>query len=95
MNILMVVSQSVSRLSVEGIARACIRRNQSYSIFFTGRGVQVFAQVDEAIIDGASETVACEHAWNTYLEKIVCPGVLGSQTDHSRMLGLADRVISL
>ena len=65
-------------------------------MFFTGDGVRTLSDTEVvACADRAAESVVCEHSWSQAMARRPCPLTLGSQTDHSRMLGSADRVVSL
>ena len=67
-----------------------------FGIFFTGDGVRTLCDPEVvACTDGAAESVVCEHSWSQAMKSQPCPLTLGSQTDHSRMLGSASRVVSL
>ena len=96
MNVLLVVTHHDAGGCLRGLADACLRKGVELSMFFTGDGVRALSDV--AVIDragGAAEAVACEHSWSRTMEGRPCPIPLGSQTDHSRMLASAHRVVSL
>ena len=96
MNLLFVVAHGESGVYLRGLSDACRRNGVEYSVFFTGDGVRNLSgpdTVERAL--GASEAVVCEHSWSRSMQGGTCPLALGSQTDHSRMLGCADRVVSL
>ena len=96
MNLLFVITHGESGACLRGLADACRRNGAAYSVFFTGDGVRALSAphtVERA--EHASEAVVCEHSWSQVMQDETCPLALGSQTDHSRMLGCADRVVSL
>ena len=96
MNLLFVVAHGGSGAYLRGLSDACRRNRVEYSVFFTGDGVRSLSDPD--IVERArhaSEAVVCEHSWSQLMQGGICPLALGSQTDHSRMLGCADRVVSL
>ena len=96
MNLLFVVAHGGAGACLRGLSAACRRNGVAFSLFFTGDGVRALsvpATVERA--RHASEAVVCEHSWSQVMEGRACPLALGSQTDHSRMLGCADRVVSL
>ena len=96
MNLLFVVAHGASGACLRGLSAACRRNGVAFSVFFTGDGVRTLSvpdTVDHA--RHASEAVVCEHSWSQSTMDGACPLSLGSQTDHSRMLGRADRVVSL
>ena len=96
MKTLFIVAHEDSGGYLCGLSGACRRKGVEFSIFFSGDGVRVL--YDPAVVacaGYAAEAVVCEHSWSQAMERQSCPLTLGSQTDHSRMLGSADRVISL
>ena len=96
MNLLIVVAHGESGACLRGLADACRRNGVAFSVFFTGDGVRTLSAPDTVERAGhASEAVVCEHSWSQVMQGRTCPLALGSQTDHSRMLGGAGRVVSL
>lgn len=96
MNLLFVVAHGESGAYLRALADACRRTGVEYSVFVTGDGVRTLSAPETIERAGrASEAVVCEHSWSQVMERRACPLALGSQTDHSRMLGCADRVVSL
>ena len=96
MNLLFVVAHGESGACLRGLADACRRNAVPYFVFFTGDGVRALSAPDTVErARRASEAVVCEHSWSQVMQDRSCPLELGSQTDHSRMLGCADRVVSL
>ena len=96
MKVLFVVAHGESGACLRGLSDACRRNGVEFSVFFTGDGVRNLSVA--ATVEGvghACEAVVCEHSWSQVTNGRACPLVLGSQTDHSRMLGSADRVVSL
>jgi len=96
MNIVITVSRIESCGLICGLARACQRNNIDYSLFFTGAGIGTLD--DAAVVEcsaSASEAVACEYSWEEQRALEACPVEIGSQTDHSRLLKTADRLITL
>ena len=96
MNLLFVVAHGESGAYLRGLSAACRRNRVAFSVFFTGDGVRTLSAPDTVEhARHASEAVVCEHSWSQLMKDGTCPLSLGSQTDHSRMLGCADRVVSL
>ena len=96
MNLLFVVAHGESGAYLRGLTAACRRNGVEFSVFFTGDGVRSLSAPDTVErARHASEAVVCEHSWSLLMKAGTCPLALGSQTDHSRMLGCADRVVSL
>ena len=96
MNLLFVVAHGDSGAYLRGLSDACRRKGVTYSVFFTGDGVRALSGSEVVTSgSGAVESVVCEHSWNQTMPDHACPLTLGSQTDHSRLLGNADRVVSL
>ncbi|MGI9304471.1 MAG: DsrE family protein [Gammaproteobacteria bacterium] len=96
MNVLFVVTHPEAGGYLAGLVDACRRKGVEFSIFFTGDGVRVLE--NPAIVDCARhavESVVCEHAWSRSMAGRSAPVTPGSQTDHSRMLASATRVVSL
>jgi hypothetical protein len=78
------------------LARACRRQGVQWSCFLTHDGVRVLERDEvRTIIPDASRAVACEYSWERFMGAQACPVELGSQTDHSIMVGEAARVVSL
>jgi len=96
MKILIVIANPKSAEALLGFCGACSRAQQSYLCFFTGDGVKLLS--DNTIIDAiktAERNVACEYSWGKYFKSQEIPIEQGSQTDHSSMISMVDRVISL
>ena len=95
MTIVITVSDAGSSRLVAGLADAVCRSELDYALFFTGSGVDTLT--NPAIVERASravEAIACEHAWQQYQATQPCPINIGSQTDHSRLLKSASRMIT-
>jgi len=96
MNLLFVVAHGESGAYLRGLSAACRRNGVAFSVFFTGDGVRTLSTPDTVErARHASEAVVCEHSWSRLMKGGACQLSLGSQTDHSRMIGCADRVVSL
>ena len=96
MNLLFVIAHGESGAYLHGLSDACRRNAVAFSVFFTGDGVRTLSAPDTVErARHASEAVVCERSWSRLMKGGACPLALGSQTDHSRMLGCADRVVSL
>ena len=96
MKILFVISNPKTSEVLKGISEACSRAKQEYLCFFTGDGVQLLQ--DEkiiSVIQTAERNVACEHSWEKHFSTQELPIEKGSQTDHSGMIAMVDRVVSL
>ena len=96
MNVLFIVAHGAAGDYLRGLSGACRRKDVEFSVFFTGDGVRALS--DSAVVDSvrrSAEAVVCDHSWGLAMRGASCPLTLGSQTDHSRMLGAADRVVSL
>lgn len=96
MKILFVISNPKTTDILLGLSHACSRAKQQYSCFFTGDGVKILEN-NEVItaIETAERNVACEHSWEKYFSTQELPIEKGSQTDHSAMISMVDRVVSL
>lgn len=96
MRLLIVISHPDAAPYVCEFGAACHRKNVPYSLFFTGDGV---VTLSEACVlecaENAAEAVVCEHTWEKHKGTDICPLALGSQTDHSRMVKTAGRLVSL
>lgn len=91
----LVTTSDAARILVP-LVRACRRRGVQWSCFITHDGVYVLDRDDIlAIIPDATRTVACEYSWARFMGTRACPVELGSQTDHSMMVGEAAKVVSL
>ena len=98
MSLLFVVTHPQSGGCLAGLGAACIRQQVDFMLFFTGDGVITLNRDQEClenILNHAEEAVACEFSWQQKMTGQACPITQGSQTDHSRMLGLAEKVVSL
>ena len=96
MNLLFVIAHHGAGDYLRGLSGACRRKGVAFSAFFTGDGVRALGDPAVAAVAGhAVQAVVCEHSWRQAMPDRACPLTLGSQTDHSRMLGSADRVVSL
>ena len=96
MNLLFVIAHRDAGGCLRGLSDACRRKGVGFSIFFTGDGVRALSDAGVAECAGSAvEAVVCEHSWRRTMEGRPCPVALGSQTDHSRMLASAGRVVSL
>ena len=96
MNLLVVITSPDSGPIVEGLAAACARARVSFSCFVTGDGVRALEGSSLiSALEVAAEAIACEHSWASMNGASDCPISLGSQTDHSRLIGASERVISL
>ena len=95
MDILFIVTQAGSGAILKGLTAACRRQNVTYAIFFTGKGIQALAQNEDDFSVGAEEALACEHTWQSNFGDQPCPLETGSQTANSRLLGNANKVVSL
>jgi len=94
--LLIVISAPTPAVVLVGIAGACQRKDLSYSCFVTGAGVQSLREPDVVnALKGAARSVVCEYSWSRYFPDLTAPIEEGSQTDHSAMIGEANRVISL
>lgn len=96
MKILFVISNPASTKALLGLTQACNRRKQPFLCFFTGDGVEILgdANVTEAI-SKAERAVVCEFSWAKYFPNQISPIEEGSQTDHSAMVSVVDKVVSL
>ncbi len=96
MNLLIVIAHANTERYLRGLADACQRNTVDYSLFFTGAGVSVLSDLTVIeLSNNATNSIACEHAWEKQMTKKVCPIALGSQTNLSQMLAAAGRVVSL
>jgi hypothetical protein len=92
--ILITVVSANSGKHVRLLSRALARNSEPFSIFFTGKGVQVLAGDWLDQIPENSEVVACAESWTQFSAE-ACPVTEGSQTDHSRLAAQATHLVSL
>ncbi|HCA26477.1 MAG TPA: hypothetical protein DEP05_02335 [Betaproteobacteria bacterium] len=91
----LVTAPDAARILVP-LVRACRRQGAPWACFLTHDGVRVLERDDvRAIITDAIRAVACEYSWERFMGTQACPVELGSQTDHSIMVGEAARIVSL
>ena len=92
--ILITVVSANSGKHVRLLSRALARNSEPFSIFFTGKGVQVLAGDWLDQIPEESEVIACAESWVQFSSK-KCPLTEGSQTDHSRLVSKATHLVTL
>ena len=92
--ILITVASANSGKHVRLLSRALARNSEPFSIFFTGKGVQVLAGDWLDQIPENSEAVACAESWTQFSAE-ACPVTEGSQTDHSRLVSKATHLVTL
>ncbi|MHB1074685.1 hypothetical protein [Thiobacillus sp.] len=96
MKLLIVVSTDLGGSLLAPLASACLRNNIQWGCFFTNDGVKLLGDPALAILIGqAAQQVACEHSWFRFMGQRKCPVELGSQTNHSAMVGVADNILTL
>jgi len=96
MKILFVVSNPKTFDTLLGLSKACSRAKQKYQCFFTGDGVKLLREKKIiSALETAERNVACEHSWDKHYASEPIPIEKGSQTDHSAMITMVDRVVSL
>lgn len=96
MELMLVISTPESRPLVAGLAAACLRRGIEWGCFLTNDGVRSLEDPELAtLLKQAPEAVVCEASWERFMGEAACPLTLGSQTQHSEMLGRTRRVLSL
>jgi hypothetical protein len=96
MDVLFEVSSERARSVLLPAARACARKSLTWSCFFTHHGVRNLADPElVTLLAEAQSAVACEHSWTNFMGRAECPVELGSQTDNSRLVAEAARVVSL
>ena len=96
MNLLFVIGHPGSAAILRGMAKACARQGVDYACFFTGDGVRLLS--DESVLEsigGAKKAVVCEYSWGRLNPGVEAPVTIGSQTDHSAMVGEAEHLVSL
>ncbi len=96
MKILFIISNPESTQALLGLTEACVRRDQTFLCFFTGEGVKILgnSKMIESI-SKAERAVVCEFSWGKYFPDQQSPIEEGSQTDHSSMVSIVDKVVSL
>ena len=93
--LLITVTRPDSNSVLKNLLQACSRKASAVCVFFTGQGVHTLADGGVlAAVDEAAEAVACAESWKEFFEHD-CPVTSGSQTDHSRLIGEAQQVVSL
>lgn len=96
MTILFTIGHPNAASALLGLAGASARAEVPFICFFTGGGVQLLHNADvRDVAKKAARSVVCEHSWARYSPDQPPPVEQGSQTDHSSMIGDAERVVSL
>lgn len=96
MEMLFVVSTDLGAEIFAPLARACIRKGIAWSCFFTNDGVRLLADSGiRNLMSAANQAIACEHSWQRFMAGEGCPVELGSQTNHSALLAIAARVVTI
>lgn len=96
MDFLFVITTPDALRILAPMARACRRQGARWTCFFTNDGVQVLEHKElRTLLPDSTQSVACEYSWKKFMGTQACPVELGSQTDCSRMMGEADKVVSL
>lgn len=96
MTILFTVGHPGAVSALLGLARAAARAEVPFVCFFTGEGARLLHNQDvRDVASKSARAVVCEHSWARYFPDQRPPVEQGSQTDHSSMIGNAERVISL
>ena len=93
--LLITVTRPNSEPILRNLLQACARKACEVCVFFTGQGVHLLE--DEGVLTAlaeAVEAVACAESWKESFQHD-CPVTSGSQTDHSRLIGEAQHVLSL
>ena len=93
--LLITVTRPNSEPILRNLLQACGRKACEVCVFFTGQGVHSLE--DEGVLTAlaeAAEAVACAESWKESFQHD-CPVTSGSQTDHSRLIGEAQHVLSL
>ena len=93
--LLITITQPNGEFILRNLLQACARKACEVCVFFTGQGVHLLE--DEGVLTAlaeAAEAVACAESWKESFQHD-CPVTSGSQTDHSRLIGEAQHVLSL
>lgn len=98
-DLLVVLSQKDSAPLLKPILEAAKRKRIKVAVFLTGQGAGLACQKQLgeqlAMLDTA---IVCAESWQIYENEIadaMCRVEFGSQTDHSRLVGDVQRVLSL
>jgi len=97
MDLLVTVSVASSENILNPLLRACVRQGCSWQLFLTHEGVKVLDSTElvELLQSQDNNAIACHESWQLHGPGGDCPVALGSQTNHSEMVGSAARVVSL
>lgn len=96
MKLLFVISHPKTGDALKGLIGACRRDRISFDCFFTGEGVGQIHDLETInLLGDAEQAIVCEYSWDKEFPEHQAPIERGSQTDHSKMIGVADRVVSL
>jgi len=97
MDLLITVSNAASGNILSPLIKACIRRGCTWQVFLTHEGVKVLnsKEIIALLRSDNGKAVVCHDSWQKNGFDGDCPVTLGSQTNHSEMAGLAERIISL
>lgn len=95
-DVLLVITSRDSGKIVMPLLHALKRKSVSTAVFITGNGAQILNDSDAVkTLKQWPEVVVCSESWQQSGGGETCPVTLGSQTDHSRLMGIASRVVSL
>lgn len=95
-DLLMVLSTKESGPVAEQLVNACVRRQKRSAVFITGDAATLAG--DErylAMFQSTDTAIVCAESWEGSSAKRKCLVELGSQTDHSRLAGEANKILSL
>jgi len=96
MQLLITVSNSQAGSLLEPLLNACVRAGCEWGLFLTNDAAKFAAEA--WLLNVARHSlgvVVCQESWTGHMQDAPCSLTLGSQSNHSEMIGQADRVISL
>jgi len=75
---------------------ACERKHKRTAIFLTGEAAVLAGDSEYSqVYSNAVAAIVCAESWHSAKLTVDCLMELGSQTDHSRLVGDAEQIVSL
>ena len=95
-DLLLVLSTTKAKAIATGLLSAAERKQLDVAVFLTGEGAALAAKSELGdLFANVASAVVCTESWQACEATCECGIEQGSQTNHSRMVGSAGKVISL
>jgi hypothetical protein len=95
-DLLVVLSNKKSGPVAEQLVNACARMEKRSALFITGDAAELAGDKRyDAMFQSTGTAIVCAESWDGSASEQKCLVQLGSQTDHSRLAGEADKIMSL